>query len=400
MRFLEEKHVETDYRLEKLSQNDLKLKSELEQLKVNFTEYRYSSTYKQKLSQAISVLKDISIAASDMAGGRIPSSLFHPNEAKEFFMQAAQFAEKRHKKLAIGSSLHIYNLPISVHARSDYWFFVIGFPMVDEADSFHLLKFVNIPFLLEDSAVQLDEPDNLLLAVQNGLSIDMKYFYPKNCQKYDHKVTICNGTKVRRGVSGTCLPSLLSESGTQPACRLKTFNEKEWGPVQVGNELIMFFNEDTELFFNYSNGTERKEMVPKGQFQIEKQNGLKIHANDWEYTTPLHSYLRANIVMEVYFTSHIESFELPLPISNWNESHYVKKDYYDNKTEEMQQEMNKTFISSLQASLDEARDENEEVNNNEYDESEIISFSALGVALLGFVMILGVVIYLVKSIKS
>ena len=126
----------------------------------------------------------------------------------------------------------------------------------------------------------------------------------------------------------------------------------------------------------------------------------KIHANDWEYTTPLHSYLRANIVMEVYFTSHIESFELPLPISNWNESHYVKKDYYDNKTEEMQQEMNKTFISSLQASLDEARDENEAVNNNEYDESEIISFSALGVALLGFVMILGVVIYLVKSIKS
>ena len=66
----------------------------------------------------------------------------------------------------------------------------------------------------------------------------------------------------------------------------------------------------------------------------------------------------------------------------------------------MQQEMNKTFISSLQASLDEARDENEAVNNNEYDESEIISFSALGVALLGFVMILGVVIYLVKSIKS
>ena len=395
-RFLEQRQINTSYQVNELSENQRRMNEKVRNLNIKFEDFKYSELLKSKLNQAIDILKDVSSAAADMAKGHLPASLFHPKEAREFYLQAQFYADTNGKELAITTPLEIYNIPISVHARADYWFFVIAFPLVDPTEQFDLHRFINTPFFLSpNSTVQFEEPEEVLVATQDGLSQDFKYFLgnPHKCKKYSNKMSLCHGMKVQRGINGTCIPSLLSKAKIQPTCALKDFEAESWGPVEVGKKLVMFFQEEKDLLLKYANGTKVPKTVPKGRFIMDKINGLTISTDDWEYKITLFTTLKVEEIMEVELSSHIASFEMPTQTitSSWNKSHYVTKDDFDNQ---MSESLNQ--IDSLQDDLDDVRSNPVEDDEDEVDETPF-TFVGFCLSILGFVMICGVIWYLLKS---
>ena len=393
LRFLNKEELATQYKVKILSENSLKLKDDLYDLNVKLEDHMYADLTKDYVDFAIDILEDITKSIGDFARGEIPAALLHPDEAKRFFLQAQHHAQKTGKILLMSNPLEIYNTPISVHARNDYWFMVISFPYVHPSKAFDLRTFHNVPFFGSSSQqmpLQLNMPDEVMIAMKDGLEEDTEYFMvsknPKICKKYGPKITLCRGVKVHRGTNKTCIPALISQSEIViPSCTLKEFCEKTWGPYQISNELVMFFDENTELYLMYPNATKGiNKKVKKGRYHLEAVNGLTVKAGNWHFDVPLQNELMMDEKLEVNITNSFFNFDLLAEKPTFNHSHYVKVDDFEQEKEDWINGQNETFIDEVQEDLDYDNDYNS--GFEDFEDSEIVTYSTLGIAVLALVI--------------
>ena len=245
----------------------------------------------------IDMLKDLSGAASIFVQNKIPSTLVSITEAQIILRDSFDYAATKGKVPLISSPLDIYNLDTTVFEEDGDWYLGVHVPLVDREHAYELYRFINYPFLLESNsnlpALQIDEEENILIGIQNNSLIqDRKYFYAHEsmCKPYSaNNALLCTGVRVQRDISKTCLPSMVSKSVAKPFCKFKEFYGT-WGPNIIGNKVMIFLDEATELNISYGNMTSQN-FIHRGRYQHDRIPGLFIESYEWEWEIPSASNL-------------------------------------------------------------------------------------------------------------
>lgn len=176
--------------------------------------------------------------------------------------------------------LQVYSLPFSFVIQNGILDLFIHFLAFNPLQKFSLWQYVQLPFFVNDSAVEVIDPHEFI-AINEETENVMLLESVKQCNemKSQPQNYVCPRTPILKSPQDYCLPSLFLNGNLKPCQTTKSFSLTSWF-VTLIESVAVFFPEVTTLVTSCPNKETRVETIEAGVHFLNHTGSCSIHSDN------------------------------------------------------------------------------------------------------------------------